>query len=113
LFLGRSASHNAEHSYRDAQRPTIMYYVYILHSEKDGKLYIGSTPNLKTRVEKHNNGYVLATKNRRPVNLVYYEAYIHSRDAKRRELFLKGGKGHDELKVQLQDSFRKIKYSYN
>lgn len=89
-----------------------MHYVYILHSNKDGKLYIGSTPNLKARIEKHNNGYVLATKNRRPVKLIYYEAYIHSRDAKRRELFLKGGKGHSELKIQLQDSFRKIKYSY-
>ena len=89
-----------------------MYYIYILHSEKDGKLYIGSTPNLKARIEKHSNGYVLATKNRRPIKLIYYEGYIHSRDAKRRELFLKGGKGHKELQVQLQDSFRKIKYKY-
>jgi len=89
-----------------------MYYVYILLSEKDGKLYIGSTPDLKKRIEKHDNGFVLATKNRRPLKLVYYESYIVSRDAKRREIFLKGGKGHDQLKVQLRDSFRKLKYEY-
>jgi hypothetical protein len=45
--------------------------------------------------------------------IIYYEAYLTPRDAKRRELFLKGGNGHDELKVQLQDSFRKIKYEFN
>ena len=82
-------------------------------SEKDGKLYIGSTPDIKKRLEKHNRGFVLATKNRRPIKLIYYESYLHSRDAKRREIFLKGGKGHEQLKVQLQDSFRKIKYKYN
>jgi len=68
---------------------------------------------LKKRIEKHDNGFVLATKNRRPISLIYYEAYLAARDAKRRELFLKGGKGHDELKIQLQDSFRKIKYEFN
>jgi putative endonuclease len=35
-----------------------MYYVYILYSEKDGKFYIGSTPDLQNRITKHNNGYV-------------------------------------------------------
>ena len=37
----------------------IMCYVYILLSKKDGELYIGSTPDLKKRIEKHNNGLVL------------------------------------------------------
>ena|SRR3989338_2956963 len=44
-----------------------MYYVYILLSGKDGKLYIGSTPDLKKRIEKHEHGYVLATKHRQPI----------------------------------------------
>jgi len=89
-----------------------MYYVYILHSKKDGKLYIGYAFDLKKRIEKHNNGFVLATKNRRPLVLVYYECYLVERDAKRREMFLKGGKGHHELKTQLESSFRKIKYNF-
>jgi len=89
-----------------------MYYVYILHSKKDGNLYIGFTSDLKNRVVAHNNGHSLAAKNRRPLSLVYYESYVNQRDAKRRELFLKGGKGHGQLKIQLQDSFSDIKYKH-
>ena len=89
-----------------------MYYVYILFSEKDGELYIGSTPDLKSRIIKHNNGFVKAMKYRRPLRLIYYEAYLIPTDAKHREVFLKGGKGHEELKIQLQESFRKVKYQH-
>lgn len=88
------------------------YYVYILLSEKDGKLYIGSTPDLKKRKQKHDNGFVLATKNRRPLKLIYYEGYISPDDARHREVFLKGGKGREELKIQLQVTFRKVKYQF-
>jgi putative endonuclease len=90
-----------------------MYFVYILYSLKDGKLYIGLTSDLKSRIKKHNQGYVLATKNRRPLQLIHYEAYLTLNDAKRREVFLKGGKGHEELKIQLEHCFEKIKYKYN
>jgi len=87
-----------------------MFYVYILHSKKDGQLYTGFTPDLKERVKKHNNGYVLATKNRRPVELIYYESYTTELDAKRREKYLKGGKGKAELKIQLKEGFKKADY---
>ncbi|MEK9132347.1 MAG: GIY-YIG nuclease family protein, partial [Patescibacteria group bacterium] len=77
-----------------------MHYVYILHSSFDGKLYIGQTPDLRNRLKRHNSGYVPSTKNRRPLTLIYYESYINSQDAKQREIFLKGGKGHEQLKIQ-------------
>ena len=89
-----------------------MYYVYILMRQKEGKLYIGFTPDLKRRLERHNRGFVLSTKNRRPLKLVYYEVYISLTDAKKRERFIKGGKGHEEIKIQLRESFKKIKYNY-
>ena len=89
-----------------------MYYVYILLSQKDRKLYIGSTPDLKRRIDKHSKGYVLATKNRLPIKLIYYESYLIPHDAKRREVFLKGGKGHEELKIQLSSTLRRLKYEY-
>lgn len=89
-----------------------MYYVYILLSKKDGRLYIGSTPDLKQRLVKHNKGFVLATKNRLPILLIHYEAYLVPEDARRRELFLKGGLGHQELKVQLEKTFQKLKYEF-
>ncbi len=89
-----------------------MYFVYILFSEKDAELYTGYTPDLKARIEKHKNGYVLATKNRLPLKLIYYESYLCEIDAKRREKFLKGGKGKAELKIQLRDCFNRIRYKY-
>ena len=53
-----------------------MWYVYILISKKDKKLYIGCTNDLRQRIKLHNEGKVTATKFRRPLMLVYYEAYL-------------------------------------
>lgn len=89
-----------------------MYYVYVLLSQKDQELYIGSAPDLKNRFAKHVNGFVPSTKNRRPLKLVYYEAYINASDARKREVYLKGGKGHKELKIQLEQTFKKINYRH-
>ncbi|MCD6442111.1 GIY-YIG nuclease family protein [bacterium] len=89
-----------------------MYYTYILISKKDGKLYIGYTDDLKKRINKHNKGFVSATKYRRPLELMYYEAYQEEKDSKRREKYLKGGKGRKELKTQLQNTFEKNKYKF-
>ena len=89
-----------------------MYYVYILYFEKDKKLYTGYSPDLKKRINKHNKGYVKATKNRRPLKLIYYEGYSERLDAKRREIFLKGGKGKLELKTQLKKVLTKLNYKH-
>ena len=89
-----------------------MQYVYVLISLKDQRLYIGTTANLKKRLEKHNSGFILATKNRRPFKLIYYECYSEISDAKRREKYLKGGKGHNELKIQIQDALIKNDYKF-
>ena len=83
-----------------------------MYSKKDKQLYIGSTVNLKNRIAKHKKGFVKATKRRRPLLLIYCEIYLVGSDAKQRELFLKGGKGHQELKVQLVNTFKKIQYKY-
>ncbi len=84
-----------------------MYYTYILHSEKDGQLYTGYTPDLKSRLKAHNSGFVRATKFRLPIHLIHYEAFIEERDAKRREVFLKGGNGKKEIQIMLSEYFRK------
>lgn len=90
-----------------------MFYVYVLHSSKDGKLYIGSTPNLKKRLTKHKTGFVRATKKRRPLELIYYEAYFLKKDAARREKYLKSGGGRKELTKQLEGIFDKLDYQYS
>ena len=66
-----------------------MFYVYILQSTKDNKLYIGYSNDLKRRVEEHNSGKNKSTKHRKPFTLVYYEAYQSQTDAKNRETNLK------------------------
>ncbi|MDB5259793.1 MAG: nuclease superfamily protein [Candidatus Nomurabacteria bacterium] len=66
-----------------------MYFVYILYSEKDGKLYVGCSGNLNKRIARHNNGLVLATKNRRPLVCIYYESFTSKGEAFARERYLK------------------------
>ena len=66
-----------------------MFLTYVLHSEKDDKLYVGFTKDLKSRFEQHQNGYVQATKHRRPLKIIYYEACLVKFDAIKREKYLK------------------------
>lgn len=89
-----------------------MYYVYILFSEKDKLLYTGFTPDLRIRFKKHTDGFVRATKHRRPLKLIYYEAYSNELDARRREIYLKGGKGKSELKIQLKEVLSQHAYKF-
>jgi len=78
-----------------------MYYVYVLKSMKNGKLYKGFTNDLRRRVKEHNNGKSAFTKNNSPWKLIYYEAFYSKEDAKREELFLKSGKGKERIKYLL------------
>lgn len=66
-----------------------MYFVYILYSEKDCRLYVGCTSNLKTRFVKHTNGKILATRDRRPLILIYSEKFQNKGGAFNRGRFLK------------------------
>jgi putative endonuclease len=64
-------------------------YVYALKSKKDHNFYIGSTNNLKRRLGEHYSGLVFSTKSRKPLELIYYEAYNAEKDARKREHNLK------------------------
>ena len=79
-----------------------MYYVYLLLSEKDSRFYTGSTNNLQRRLQEHNSGNVMSTKNRRPLQIIYYEACINEKDAQQREKYLKSGMGKRYLKNRLK-----------
>ena len=85
-----------------------MYYAYVLLSEKDGKLYIGFTSDLKRRLKEHTDGKVLSTKSRRPLKLLYYEAHLSEEDARRREKYFKTTKGKSTLKQMLRGSERML-----
>jgi putative endonuclease len=75
-----------------------MYYTYVLQSIKDERFYVGFTKDLKLRFEQHNKGQVESTKERTPFKLIYYEACIDERDAKKREKYLKSYHGKMFLK---------------
>jgi len=85
-----------------------MFYVYLLLLSS-GKIYKGSTSNLKNRFVEHKLGRVKSTKDRRPLKLIHYEAYLLKSDATRRERFLKTTEGRRLLKQQLKDLFSKNK----
>ena len=83
-----------------------MYYVYVLRSLKDSKLYTGKTGDLKRRFKEHNSGKVIATKSRKPFELVFYEAFRNKTDAGRDELFFKSGYGREVLKEKIKNSLK-------
>lgn len=85
-----------------------MYYTYVLQSSVDNHLYIGYTNDLKRRIVEHNSGAVDATKYRRPLQLVYYEACLVQRDAIKREKALKTGFGRAYLKNRLSNPYSGI-----
>ncbi len=66
-----------------------MYYVYLLKSSKDNGYYVGYAADLKQRFLEHQKGKVHSTKNRRPLELFYYEAYSEQKIAQERERKLK------------------------
>ena len=83
-----------------------MFYVYILKSSRDSKLYIGRSNNLKRRILEHKNGKVIATKHRRPLKLIFYEAFISKEDSVRRENYFKTTKGKSSLKLMIRESIK-------
>jgi putative endonuclease len=79
------------------------YYIYILQSEKDNLFYAGYTNNLKERLEMHNSGKVISTKNRIPLKLVYFEGCLNQQDATHREKYLKTSWGKRYIKERMKN----------
>lgn len=86
----------------------MMFYVYLLKSQKDNRAYVGYTIDLAARIEKHNSGLVRSTRHRRPLTLIYYEAYASKTDAIIREQRLKKfAKGYMSLRSRIVNSYEK------
>lgn len=82
----------------------MFFYVYVLQGAND-KMYVGYTKNLRKRLQEHNHGIVFSTKPHRPWQLIFYEAYLHEKDAKRREKYFKTSQGSRLLKRMLKEYF--------
>ena len=74
------------------------WYVYVLRSLKDGMFYIGSTNDLKRRLQQHQRGENISTAKRLPIELLYFEGHRSKDDAMRREKYFKTTKGKVTLR---------------
>lgn len=82
-----------------------MVYVYVLKSAKDGFFYTGCTRDLRNRIRLHDSGNVVATCNRLPLKLIYYEACLNETDAFRREKYLKTTYGKRYIRTRCRNYF--------
>jgi len=85
-----------------------MYYLYILQCA-DGTLYTGITTDLKRRVREHNSSVLGAkyTQGRRPVKLVFSQAFHNRSLATKEESRIKALSRSEKL-VLAQKEKRKI-----
>jgi len=85
------------------------FYVYVLRSlSKKDYIYVGFTTDLKRRLTEHNSGSEFSTKPHIPYDLIFYEAYLNVKDAKRREEYFKTTKGKTTLRTMLKEYFLKL-----
>jgi putative endonuclease len=79
-----------------------MYYVYLLKSLKNPhKTYIGYTIDIHQRLETHNSGGSIYTKDDRPWQLIMYLAFESEQKALDFEKYIKIGSGHAFAKKRL------------
>lgn len=79
------------------------YYFYILRSNKNGKLYLGFTPDLKERIQSHNNGENKATKSNIPYELIFFSGFKSKTDALECEKYFKTTAGWRRIHKMLEN----------
>ena len=67
----------------------VLFYTYILFSEKLNKYYVGSTNDLARRLSDHNRGKTAFTKTGMPWIMQYAESFGTRKDAVSREMEIK------------------------
>jgi len=83
-----------------------MYFVYVIQSKKDSRLYRGFTNNLKRRLKEHNQGLAEYSAPWKPWKLIYCEVFLNKEDALEREQYLKSGWGRRYIKKTLRHYFQ-------
>ena len=78
-----------------------MWYVYIIKSQIESFIYIGSTNSLDRRLNEHNCGLCLSTKHYKPFELETFIAVKTESKAKELEKYLKTGSGRAILKKRI------------
>lgn len=89
-----------------------MSYVYILESVTNGRYYIGSTDNLKLRLNHHTGGHTPSTRRFGKINLVFSQEYTSLKEAGIIERKLKKLKRRDYIERIVKDGFIKMKVEH-
>jgi putative endonuclease len=74
------------------------FFTYVIFSDKIHKYYIGSTSNLEKRLEEHNNGKSISTRNKGPWKLVFSKTHSNRYSATQMEKLIKSYKGGNAFK---------------
>jgi putative endonuclease len=79
------------------------WYTYVLYSKKLDKFYIGSTNDLKRRIQEHKRGKTYTTYRMKDFKLIYCEICLLKKDAQDREKQLKTGFGRGYLRKRIKN----------
>ena len=80
-----------------------MFYVYVIRNEAN-QFYTGYSSNLERRLAQHNGGQNTSTKGHK-WQLVYYEAYVNEKYARKREEKIKRNRKTKEFLIKrIQES---------
>jgi len=79
-----------------------MYYVYLIRSLKNPlKTYVGYTINVEERLNRHNSGGSIHTREQKPWELITYLGFSSEEKAMKFEKYIKIGSGHAFAKKHL------------
>ena len=77
------------------------FFVYVLISQKNKRIYIGQTADLEKRILAHNKGFCFSTKPYRPWAIGHSEVLGSRSKAVIRERYLKSAAGRRFLRTIL------------
>ena len=86
-----------------------MYFVYILQSIRTRRFYVGQCDHLLERFREHQRGANLATRNRGPWWMPYYEICTTRSEALRRERKIKSKKSSASIRRIIARSVPNLK----
>jgi len=79
----------------------MVFYAYVIYSNKFDLYYKGHCSNLENRLKEHNSGKTKSIKAFIPFRIVYYEEFQTREKAIAREKYFKTAAGRRFLKTKL------------
>jgi putative endonuclease len=82
-----------------------MYFAYIIESQSTQKWYYGSTSDLDKRLDGHNKGLNVSTRNRGPWKFIFVRSFELEKEARDFELYLKKSRNKEFIRRQFSGYF--------